>query len=211
MPSINKALVFSSMFMSANVFAAPWDVDMVDSDFVRGYECWEYATDEDGKKVCVRTMAILPEGVVAQKNILTPNHIMTTELPKGDSAWDSVTSPLDANEKAVVLGSRMYDIYCSPCHGKVDSEGVIAELGTVANRIAGVIALTGKDGVLKNRSDGRVYSTIRQGAAIMPAYNWAMTDTEMWSIVHYVRTLDQAQYKPPVPASSDVANDGGAQ
>jgi len=203
----------SILFLAATASAAPWDVDMVDSQAVRGYECWEYATNEEGQRVCTRSMGLLPQGVVAQANILTPNHLLTPDFPKGDSRWDSVTSPIEANEATLVRGERMYDVYCSPCHGKVDENNEIQELGAVAQpgRLAGVIALTGSGGVLKNRSDGRVYSTIRKGAAIMPAYNWSMTDTEMWSIVHFVRTLDQSQYNPPAPEGEPEGADGGAQ
>ena len=204
---------YSLLFLAAAATAAPWDVDMVDSQAIRGYECWEYATNEDGQRVCTRSMGLLPQGVVAQANILTPNHLMSPDYPKGDSRWDAVTSPIESDEATLVRGARMYDVYCSPCHGKVDENNEIPELGTVAQpgRLAGVIALTGNGGVLKNRSDGRVYSTIRQGAAIMPAYNWAMTDTEMWSIVHFVRTLDQSQYIPPAPEGEPEGVDGGAQ
>lgn len=202
--------------VSAVAIAAPWDVDMVDSDAVRGYECWQYETDSEGNRKCVRSMGDLPEGVQAQSNILTPNHVTMPDYPKGDARWDSVSSPLTADDKVMATGERMYDVYCSPCHGKVDAEGSIPELGTVAQpgRIAGVVGLTGAAGVLQNRSDGRVYSTIRLGNAIMPAYNWAMTETEMWSIVHYVRTLDNGAYAPPQPetAADETANEnGGAQ
>ena len=197
---------------SSAAIAAPWDVDMVDSDAYRGYECWEYTTDENGKRECVRSMAIIPEGVVSQKNLLTPNHIMTPDFPKGDNRWDAVVSPIETTDTTLATGKRMYDVYCSICHGKAMDDGNVPNLGTVAQpgRIAGIIPLTGEGGVLKNRTDGRVYSTIRKGAAIMPAYNWAMTDSEMWSIVHYVRTLDNAQYVPPAPANDEAA-DGGTQ
>jgi len=215
MHSLNLKVLMPTVgltFISAIAVAAPWDIDMVDSDAVRGYECWEYQTDEAGKKTCVRTMATLPDGVVAQKNILTPNHITTPDYPKGDARWDAINSPLDSNDQTLATGERMYDVYCTPCHGKVQ-DGTIPELGPVgqAGRIAGVVPLTGAGGVLQSRTDGRVYSTIRKGSAIMPAYNWAMTDQEMWSIVHYVRTLDNAQYIPPMPAIEGEDADGGTQ
>lgn len=205
--------VLALTLVSAAALAAPWDVDMVDSDAVRGYECWEYAIDESNNKTCVRSMPGLPEGVVAQKHLLTPNHIMTPDYPKGDALWDAVASPIESTDAVVANGQKMFNIYCTPCHGKVDENGSIPELGTVAQpgRIAGVVGLTGAAGVLQNRSDGRVYSTIRKGSAIMPSYSWAMTDTEMWSVVHYVRTLDNTQYKPPVPVGEDAGQDGGTE
>ena len=57
---------YSLLFLAAAATAAPWDVDMVDSQAIRGYECWEYATNEDGQRVCTRSMGLLPQGVVAR-------------------------------------------------------------------------------------------------------------------------------------------------
>jgi mono/diheme cytochrome c family protein len=89
----------------------------------------------------------------------------------------------------------MYNIYCSPCHGDGVNLGTVAQPG----RYPGVVALAGDNGILKARNDGWVYLTIRNGGAIMPNYGWAMSDTEMWSIVDYVRTMPKSQFVPPKP------------
>ena len=125
-----------------------------------------------------------------------------TRLPWGIHA-DAVTSPIESDE-ATLVGARECMMSIVLRAGKVDENNEIPELGTVAlGRLAGVIALTGNGGVLKNRSDGRVTAP-SAGAAIMPAYNWAMTDTETWSICicPYFRPI--TKYSPILKVSLKV-------
>lgn len=199
-------LAGGALSLPSTALALPWDVDMVDSPARRGYSCWEQGKDEDGNFYCKRGMQPLPEGVVAQEHILSPSALKTPEIPKDDmAAWRALSNPLGSGPEVLKKGERMFGIYCTPCHGVPNADGKIEHLGTVAqpNRMPGVVALTGDDGVLKARNDGQVYRAIRVGNAIMPSYGWAMTDDEMWSIVSYARTLDQGAYVPPPPPPAD--------
>ena len=199
---------------SAVAIGAPWDVDMVDSQAVRGYECWEYEVDTEGNRKCIASMRTLPEGVLSQAHLLTQNTSMTSMMDQFDPRWLELQSPLGATPEVLATGERMFEVYCTPCHGVPDEKGEIAKLGTVGQpgRIAGVQVLTGDAGVLKGRADGQVYRAIRMGVGIMPAYGWAMTDDEIWSVVTYARTLDNAAYIPPAPPpvddGADDATDG---
>ena len=198
------------LLISTAAIALPWDTDMVDSQAVRGYQCWEWSTDEAGERTCVRGMQGLPEGVVSQEHIFSPTPFKTPPIDKNDRpAWKALTNPLPASAETRARGKKMFGIYCTPCHGKPDDNGVIAKLGTVAagpdtpQRMPGVVPLTGASGVLSKKTDGEVYRVIRVGNAIMPSYSWAMSDDEMWSIVHYARTLDNGAYVPPAPAPTE--------
>lgn len=158
----------------------PWDVDMADSQGHKAYEA---------------PMKGIAEGAVAQANVLTPvgfvpNFDRTT--PEGQA----LASPFEVTDATLASGKRMFGIYCTPCHGDGQTLGPIGGPG----RFPGVATLSGPAGILKNRTDGWVYLTIRNGGAVMPYYGWAMTDAEMWSIVHYVRTLPDSAYIPPAPA-----------
>ncbi len=170
------AVVAAALAASSVAFGLPWDVDMADSQAKDGYSI---------------EMHGLPEGVVAQPQLVTPRP-QVANFERGTPEGNALTNPYPKNVEG---GEKMYNIYCYPCHG----DGV--ELGPVAQpgRFPGVVALAGDAGVLKARNDGWVYLTIRNGGAIMPNYGWAMSDTEMWSIVDYVRTLPKSQYVPPKP------------
>ncbi len=149
---------------------------MVDSVAVKAYE---------------QRMTGLPDGVVSQPNALTPLEFVPNYdrmTPEGMA----LTAPFPASAETLALGERMFGIYCRPCHG----DGVV--IGTVGQpgRFPAVVPLGGPDGLAKLRTDGYIYLTIRNGGAIMPFYGWAMSDREMWSIVHHVRTLPDAQHTP---------------
>jgi mono/diheme cytochrome c family protein len=99
----------------------------------------------------------------------------------------------------------MFQTYCSPCHGDGINLGPVAAPG----RYPGVAGLASPNGRLHLRSDGWIYLTMRNGGGIMPSYGWAMTDTEMWSVVRYVRTLPDAAYNPaPATPAAPVAAPG---
>lgn len=158
----------------------PWDIDMADGQ---------------AKKAYSHEMGGIAPGAIAQDDMrtpvgYTPNHDRLT--PEGQA----LTSPLEVDDDVLATGETMYKTYCTPCHGDGETLGPVAQPG----RFPGVVALTGAAGVVKLRTDGWVYLTIRNGGAIMPSYGWAMNDEEMWSIVHYVRTLPDAEYIQPAAA-----------
>lgn len=177
------ALVAAGLLVSTGAFGLPWDVDMADSQSVKGYE---------------QPMRPLPEGVVAQDSVLTPLGF-TPNFTRGTPEGEALKAPFAASEDVLETGERMFGIYCTPCHG----DGV--ELGPVAapGRFPGVLKLGGPSGILKARSDGYLYLTVRNGGAIMPYYGWAMSDEEMWSLVHYLRTLPEGAYVPPAPPAAE--------
>ncbi|MCB9685656.1 MAG: cytochrome c [Alphaproteobacteria bacterium] len=171
----------ASVAVATAAFGLPWDIDMADSQTTKGYE---------------RDMGTLPDGVVAQPSVESPKtHV--TNFKRGSPEGQALVNPLAQGPETLARGEKMYQTYCSPCHGK---DG--ANLGPVAQpgRVPGVVPLAGAAGVAKLRTDGWLYLTIRNGGAVMPPYDWALSDQEMWSIVSYVRTLNNAKYVPPVEA-----------
>jgi mono/diheme cytochrome c family protein len=142
-------------------------------------------------------MAGPPDGAVAQPNVASPltfSPNVRRETPEGQA----LRNPLPDDEATRARGKVMMETYCAPCHG---ADGV--NLGPLAapGRVPGVVPLAGPAGIAKMRTDGWIYLTIRNGSAIMPAYSWAMSDAEMWSIVTYLRTLPNAQHTPAQPVT----------
>ncbi|MCB9678383.1 MAG: cytochrome c [Alphaproteobacteria bacterium] len=162
---------------STVAFGLPWDIDMADAQTVKAYE---------------REMTPLPEGVVAQANELSPNAYRQNWV-LGTPEGNALTNPVEKNEQSLATGKKMFQVYCAPCHGTG------TELGPVSKQYPGIAMLGGANGRLKAIPDGRLYLTIRNGFGLMPSYAYAMNDTEMWSLVHYARTLPQASYTPPAP------------
>lgn len=177
----SAAAILLTLGVSTAAMGLPWDIDMADSQALDGYRL---------------LMKGLPDGVVAQENVLTPTRF-TPEYNRASPEGMALTAPFSATPEVLAEGERMYGIYCTPCHGDGVELGPVAEPG----RFPGVVPLAGAAGVARMRTDGWIYNTIRYGGAVMPAYGWAMNDHEMWSIVHYVRTLPNAQHTPPRPAT----------
>lgn len=180
----SAGLVLLSLGVSTAAFGLPWDIDMADSKALDAYRL---------------LMKGLPEGVVAQENVLTPTRF-TPSLDRNTPEGQALTAPFPATPEVLAEGQRMYGIYCTPCHGDGQNLGPVAEPG----RFPGVVPLAGPAGVAKMRTDGWIYNTIRFGGAVMPAYGWAMNDHEMWSIVHYLRTMPQSQYRAPTPRATET-------
>lgn len=177
-------LALLTLGVSTAAFGLPWDIDMADSEALDAYRLH---------------MRPLPEGVVAQENILSPMRF-TPRLDRTTPEGQALTAPIPATPEVLAEGQRMWGIYCTPCHGDGENLGPVAEPG----RFPGVVPISGPAGVAKMRSDGWIYNTIRYGGAVMPAYGWAMNDHEMWSIVHYIRTLPQSQYRAPTPRPTET-------
>jgi mono/diheme cytochrome c family protein len=169
--------------VSAAAFGLPWDIDMADSQAVKGFE-------QPGRAI--------PEGVVAQPNLLTPE-AYSRPYDRATPEGQALTAPFASDAEALARGEKYFKIYCQPCHG----DGIV--LGEVAapGRYPGVAVLAGPSGMVQNRSDGHLYLTIRNGGGIMPSYGWAMNDQEMWSIVHYLRSMPNGARSAPAATTPD--------
>jgi cytochrome c len=107
----------------------------------------------------------------------------------------AMKNPVEPTEKTIASGKKYYDRYCAECHGatgKGDGEkaAVLAKAGE-----AKTPDLT-DDKWDHGSTDGEVFVNIRDGVGrngVMKGLNGkpGISDTEMWSIVNYVRTLKQ--------------------
>ncbi len=189
--SFLKVAAFSAAAtLAGQAMAMPWDTDMADSDAVKAYE---------------RIMMPLPEGVMSQPHLLTPisYRAVSPWIVDGalTTATASMSNPLDASADVLAQGERMYNVYCTPCHGNGVELGPVSERGYPA-----IAVLAGDKGRLQNQTDGHVYLTIFNGSmsGLMPGYSYAMTEQEMWSIVSYMRhSLPNAAAPAPVAPAAE--------
>lgn len=183
--TVRAAGVFGFLALTSTVaFGLPWDIDMADAQSTKAYEY---------------LMVAPPEGVVPQENILTPTQF-AENYALGSQAGKALQNPVPNSEVHKELGAKMYQTYCTPCHADGQSLGKVSEAG-----YPGIALLAGKNGRLAKLTDGDVYMTIRNGKGLMPDYTWAMNETEIWSLVHHLRTLPNGAYVPPAPAAEEAA------
>jgi mono/diheme cytochrome c family protein len=93
-------------------------------------------------------------------------------------------NPVQPTVASVRNGNRLFHIYCSPCHGP-EGKGD----GPVAKKFVPVADLTAE--VSRNRTDGYIFATIREGGSSMPSQADGISPREAWDIVNYLRSLQQ--------------------
>ncbi len=104
------------------------------------------------------------------------------------AAGDALVNPRDPTDyRSIQNGKAQYDTFCATCHGATGfGDGPVSAMGSQSGPFAGVLPLIG---VVKARTDGHIYTTIRYGRRRMPAYGRIPAE-DRWDIVNYVRFLD---------------------
>lgn len=95
--------------------------------------------------------------------------------------------PVDVTLPMLQRGHERFDIYCSPCHGRVgDGKGVIVNRGYVPPP-------TFHADRLRDIEDGHIYNVITNGIRNMPSYRHQIPAEDRWAIVAYFRALQRSQ------------------
>jgi mono/diheme cytochrome c family protein len=97
-------------------------------------------------------------------------------------AGERLRNPVEPITASVENGKRLFLIYCTLCHG-LDAKGG----GPVAPKFIPPPDLTLD--VFRQRTDGFLYATIRDGGALMPGQGEALSPRERWDVVNYLRVL----------------------
>ena len=138
----------------------------------------------------VHNMTDTPRIVPGERNFPMPINVVARGseriLPKEQRELAAKRpNPVKTSEDSVAIGKAQYTTFCTPCHGPEAKGGVT---GPVATKFVPPPDLTNAE-FQKARTDGYWHSYIMAGGAVMPAYGEAMSSTEAWHIVNYLRTL----------------------
>jgi len=94
-------------------------------------------------------------------------------------------NPLQPTAENLAHGKVLFETVCAPCHGQFGKgDGSVVHL--LAHKPANLLT-----GVSTNLPDGYVFGYIRNGGIWMPSYDDAMSATERWQIVLYMRDLEK--------------------
>ncbi|MDR8393215.1 c-type cytochrome [Aliifodinibius sp. S!AR15-10] len=100
--------------------------------------------------------------------------------------------PVEVDKAFLYRGQNGYEVYCTPCHGKVgDGQGIV-----MTGQYGFVPAPTFHQERLRNVENGYLYSVIANGIRNMPAYAHQIKVQDRWAIVAYIRALQRSQYVP---------------
>lgn len=96
----------------------------------------------------------------------------------------NLVNPVPATPASLARGEEMYLRTCAPCHGESgDGNGYIVQTGAYPL----VFSLLNDN--VRAFPDGYIYSIVRVGRGLMPAYGHQVTHQDRWHIVNYVRQL----------------------
>ncbi|MBP7148355.1 MAG: cytochrome c [Acidobacteria bacterium] len=127
----------------------------------------------------------LPEGTVARGQLA--EDAVATGREGGRLLAEG---PLPVTPGLLRRGQERFEIYCSPCHGRLgDGDGMIVRRGFQrppsyhADR-------------LRAAPDGYLFDVITEGYGAMPSYAARVAPEDRWAIIAYVRALQVSQAVP---------------
>lgn len=165
--------------------AWPWSQDMANTVSIKPQESVD--PDHPG-------MQVFPKRSVPVKG--------TTVLVKDQEAARKMANPVPADEQSVAQGGRLFEIYCTPCHGQSGTgDGLVG-----AKLLMKPWNLTNSNDMhtwdAKDFPDGHIFGYMSLGGAVMPGYANDLSATERWHVVNYVRKV--LQKAPPVAAAAQA-------
>ena len=130
-----------------------------------------------------------PNGIEAQLPVegSVPRGWQPYEFEDSNEGYElakvNLTSPLLNNEDNLANGKKMYEIYCSVCHGsKGDGNGILME----REKFLGIPSYADRD-----ITEGSIYHVLMYGINLMGSHAGQVNATERWQIAQHVMQLRQ--------------------
>src|SRR5438045_5638638 len=143
-------------------------------------------------------------GTVARGELSTDPFLETGKI--GGADGDGF--PLPVNAELLDRGEQRFNIYCTPCHGRLgDGNGMIPSRGFRHPP-------SFHSETLRNAKTGHYFDVITNGFGARPPYAVQVGPRDRWAIIAYIRALQLSQNATPadVPADKRAAlANGGAQ
>lgn len=126
----------------------------------------------------------IPPGTIAldEANAADPVH------SGADNGAFLTTLPITINVQTLDRGEDRFNIYCSPCHGRLgDGDGMVHRRGFW-------IPPTLHTDRLRSVPPGYLYQVISNGYGAMPDYRDQIEVADRWAIVAYLRALQYSRH-----------------
>ncbi len=180
--------------------------DMAHSTAYETYSSNTVFSDSITNRIPVKGSIPLYQGNIGQLNHFKPYKYSNT-VAGYDSAGMFVKSPLTLDTMSLADGKRLYNIYCSPCHGASGKgNGSIVENPNIKNTYPpppsyfsdNLLALT----------EGKMFHSVHYGRNLMGSYASQLDQNQIWMVIGYIRSM-QSHYTDSlktVTASSNIIN-----
>ncbi len=126
----------------------------------------------------------LPAGTVARGHLAADTLFATGKDATGNP---SALLPMPVTRQLLLRGHERFDIYCSPCHGRLgNGQGMVARRGFKHPP-------SFHEDRLRNSPVGYYFDVITHGFGVMPSYAASVPPADRWAIIAYVRALQLSQ------------------
>ena len=125
--------------------------------------------------------------------VLVGGPLVSTGQQASDPGAAAMKNPVAATPESLAAGRKAYDLNCAPCHGN------LAQGAEKAGVLISIIQEQGgkqppdltDDKSDHGSTDGEIYTVIKKGLppTMMAGWEGRVSDTEIWSIVNYLRAL----------------------
>jgi mono/diheme cytochrome c family protein len=101
---------------------------------------------------------------------------------------------VEITEEFVLAGRDRFDVYCAPCHGVSGyGDGMVSVRADELAEGTWTPPTSLHDDTVRDRANGHLYNTIKNGIRNMPGYGAQTTIDERWAMVAYIRALQRSQ------------------
>jgi len=148
-----------------------------------------------------RSMRLPASGTIARGSLADPRLMPAPNAPGKSPDGSYITqNPLPLTMAVMQRGRERFDIFCSVCHGYsgrggsgTTGHGMVGRLYTGGITVANFHVEEGKDNRVANLSVGEIFEVITNGKNNnnMPPYGARIPVQDRWSIIHYVRALQE--------------------
>jgi len=106
--------------------------------------------------------------------------------------------PVPVTRDLLVKGRERFDIFCSPCHGRLgNGDGVVVERGFQSPPSYHIDRL-------RTVPVGYFFDIMTNGFGAMASYASRVPPADRWAIAAYIRALQLSQYAPLSDAPADA-------
>ena len=146
----------------------PWDKDMVDQPPEKAQE--SVSPGDAG-------------GVPVDGGESMPLPLTDEESFDMKDAMAGLENPVPATAESIERGKYFYDINCYVCHGTTG----IGD-GPVGQKFVEKAPVDLNDAYTQDQTDGQLFFTLTRGRVLMPFYRDALSPSERWDVINYVRS-----------------------
>ncbi len=123
------------------------------------------------------------------------------DTPDGyEAAGTNLHNPLERTDANMVEGKRLYENFCTHCHGaKGQGDGLVVKFN-------GPKPFAYNSDALKDLSEGKMFHVTQYGKNMMGSHASQLTASQRWKIIMYVQTMQKPENTTASVDSSETEN-----